>query len=124
MQFTACYKKVKNGHIGKLLEWPGVVTQGDNLEDCRESLIDTATEMAFAYDDDGLEIPHPELIIEMLSIPFDDESFLESHEGYHDVFTKNGRYLTIKQDEEFDIEAVNEICREAGIPPISEEDNT
>ncbi len=28
MQFTACYRKTENGYVGKLLEWPGVITQG------------------------------------------------------------------------------------------------
>ncbi len=28
MQFTACYRKNENGYVGKLLEWPGVITQG------------------------------------------------------------------------------------------------
>ena len=76
--------------------------------------------MALAYDEDGLEIPQTELIIEPLSIPLDDEKFWANHKGNHDILTKGkGRYITVKQAEEFDIDTVNEMCREAGIPYMS-----
>ena len=106
--------------MGKLLEWPGVITEGDSLDDCRECLIDAAKEMALAYYDDGREIPHAQTATETLSIPLEDESCFENHSGHHDVYSDgNGGYVTLKQAEEFDDYTVSELCREAGIPDMS-----
>ena len=69
MQFTACYKKIESGYMGQLLEWPQVITEGKNLNECRELLIDAACEMAFVYKEDGLKIPQVSIMIEPLSIP-------------------------------------------------------
>ncbi len=54
--------------MGSLLEWPGVITEGDNLEDCRELLMEAANEMAEMFKDDGMKIPYTSLILEPLSI--------------------------------------------------------
>ncbi len=70
MDFTACYTKTDSGYMGQLLEWSGVITEGETLDECREMLIDAAEEMAIVYKEDGLEIPHPTLIVEAISIPF------------------------------------------------------
>lgn len=119
MKFTACYRKLEHGYMGKLLEWPGVITEGDNIDDCRECLIDAAAGMALAYRDSGYEIPHTVMTVEPLSIPLEDESFLASHGEYHDVIAnEEGRFITLKQAEEFDDYTVKEICKEAGIPDI------
>lgn len=124
MQFTACYTKLEHGYMGKLLEWPGVITEGEELDDCRECLIDAAAGMALAYRDDGREIPQTKLTVESLSIPLEDESFLARHGEYHDIMTNNeGRYITLKQAEEFDDYTVKELCREAGIPDIFQTQN-
>ena len=37
MQFTAVYLEVPEGYIGFVKELPGVNTQGDTLEEARES---------------------------------------------------------------------------------------
>ncbi|MBQ7558897.1 MAG: type II toxin-antitoxin system HicB family antitoxin [Synergistaceae bacterium] len=66
--FTACYRKLEHGYMGKILEWPGVITEGDDLEDCRELLKEAATEMAEIYKDDGREIPYAPLILEPISV--------------------------------------------------------
>ena len=76
MKFTACYRKLEDGYMGKLLEWPGVITEGEDLEDCREMLIDAAREMALAYYEDGQEIPQFPLIVEPISIPLEREALL------------------------------------------------
>ena len=54
--------------MGKLLEWPGVITEGDSLDDCRELLLEAANEMADMYKDDGMTIPYTHLILEPVSI--------------------------------------------------------
>lgn len=74
MKFTASYRKLEHGYMGKLLEWPGVITEGDDLEDCREMLIDAAREMALAYYEDGREIPQFPLTVETLNIPLEKEA--------------------------------------------------
>lgn len=38
--YTARYTKIAAGYMGQLLEWPEVVTEGRDLEDCREMLRD------------------------------------------------------------------------------------
>ena len=71
MQYTACYTKLEEGYgyMGQLLEWPNVITDGETIEDCRDSLIEVATEMADIYEEDGLEIPDLSLTIESLDVP-------------------------------------------------------
>ena len=71
MRFTACYTKLEEGYgyMGQLLEWPNVITDGESLEDCRDSLIEVAAEMADIYEEDGLEIPDVSLTVETIDIP-------------------------------------------------------
>ena len=71
MQFTACYTKLEDGYgyMGQLLEWPNVITDGEDIEECRDSLIEVAAEMADIYEEDGLEIPNVSLIVESIDIP-------------------------------------------------------
>ncbi len=78
MKFTACYTKLEDGfgYMGQLLEWPNVITDGENLEDCRDSLMEVASEMADIYKEDGLKIPNRTLIVESIDISVD-ESLLE-----------------------------------------------
>lgn len=71
VQFTACYTKLEEGYgyMGQLLEWPNVITDGKDLEECRDSLIEVAVEMAEIYEEDGLEIPDVSLMVEPLDVP-------------------------------------------------------
>ncbi|MBQ9419239.1 MAG: type II toxin-antitoxin system HicB family antitoxin [Synergistaceae bacterium] len=73
MKFTACYTKLEHGYMGQLLEWTNVITEGNDLEDCEEMLKDAAHEMMLAYQDEGLKIPHPSLIVKPISILIDEE---------------------------------------------------
>ncbi|MBR4195629.1 MAG: type II toxin-antitoxin system HicB family antitoxin [Synergistaceae bacterium] len=68
MQFTACYRKLEHGYLGRLLEWPGVITEGEDLDDCRELLQEAAGEMAELYEEDGRKIPYIPLIFEPMSV--------------------------------------------------------
>lgn len=72
MKFTACYRKLEHGYMGKLLEWPGVITEGDDLDDCRDCLIEAAKEMALVYYEDGREIPHQSIIVKPIDITVDE----------------------------------------------------
>jgi predicted RNase H-like HicB family nuclease len=45
--------------MGQLIEWPEVVTEGTDLEECRELLRDALNEMVLAYHKINKEIPYP-----------------------------------------------------------------
>ena len=48
INYTAKYTKIDSGYMGQLVEWPEVVTEGKNLEDCRAMLRDALNEMVLA----------------------------------------------------------------------------
>ena len=68
MKFTACYTPIEAGYMGRILEWPEVITEGATLEECRGMLADAAQEMAAVYQEDGQMIPRVSLVIEPLSV--------------------------------------------------------
>jgi len=47
--YTAKYIKIKSGYMGQLVEWPEIVTEGKNPEECRAMLQDALREMILAY---------------------------------------------------------------------------
>ncbi|MFQ5901815.1 MAG: type II toxin-antitoxin system HicB family antitoxin [Thermodesulfobacteriota bacterium] len=47
--YTAKYTKIASGYMGQLIEWPEVVTEGKDIEICREMLRDALNEMILAY---------------------------------------------------------------------------
>jgi len=53
--YTAKYLKISSGYMCQLVEWPEVITEGKDLEDCRNMLRDALQEMIFAYKDLGHE---------------------------------------------------------------------
>jgi predicted RNase H-like HicB family nuclease len=61
MAYTAMYRKIPSGYLGQLVEWPAVVTEGKDLDECRRMLKDALREMSAAHRDEGLEIPGPVL---------------------------------------------------------------
>ena len=68
MAFTAVYRKIPSGYMGQIVEWPQVITEGKNLEDCQAMLKDALAEMAAAYKQDGQEMPEGALF-ETLEVP-------------------------------------------------------
>ena len=48
INYTAKYTKIESGYMGQLVEWPEVVTEGEDLEECREMLRDALNEMILA----------------------------------------------------------------------------
>jgi len=48
INYTAKYTKITSGYMGQLVEWPEVVTEGKNLEECRGMLRDALNEMVLA----------------------------------------------------------------------------
>ncbi len=65
---TAKYTKIAFGYMGQLVEWPEIVTEGKDLEDCRSMLRDALNEMILAYTDLGKEIPLGNALIEQLPV--------------------------------------------------------
>ena len=57
INFTAKYTKIPSGYLGQLIEWPEVVTEGKDLEDCRAMLRDALNQMILAYRQQAKEIP-------------------------------------------------------------------
>ncbi len=61
--YTARYTKIDSGYMGQLIEFPEVITEGKNLEDCRTSLQDALEQMLLAYQQQSKEIPLGNIII-------------------------------------------------------------
>jgi len=68
VNYTAKYTKIDSGYMGQLVEWPEVITEGKDLEECRAMLKDTLHEMLLAYKDIGKEIPLGNALIEQLPV--------------------------------------------------------
>ena len=56
ISYTAKYTKIDSGYLGQLVEWPEVVTEGKDLEDCQAILRDALREMVLAYTQLGKKI--------------------------------------------------------------------
>ena len=68
VNYTAKYTKIDSGYMGQLVEWPEVVTEGKDLEECRVMLRDALNEMVIAYHQTGKEIMTGNALIEQLPI--------------------------------------------------------
>lgn len=68
VNFTAKYTRISSGYMGQLVEWPEVITEGRDLEECRFMLRDALNEMVLAYQQLGKEIPTGNALIEQLPI--------------------------------------------------------
>jgi len=70
--YTAKYSKIASGYMGQLIEWPEVVTEGGDIEECRMMLRDALNEMLLAYKEQGKEIPMGGALIEQVPIEVQD----------------------------------------------------
>ena len=66
--FVATYQKVSRGYMGRVIGFPGVITEGKTLEECRASLSDALREMILACRQDGQPIPTGHPIFEPLLV--------------------------------------------------------
>ncbi len=66
--YTAKYTKIDSGYMGQLVEWPEVITEGKDLEECRAMLKDALQEMVLAYQEQGQVIPPGNCLIEQLPV--------------------------------------------------------
>ncbi len=68
INYTAKYTKIEAGYMGQLVEWPEVVTEGSDLEECRAMLRNALNEMILTYKQLNKEIPVGNALIEQLSV--------------------------------------------------------
>ena len=54
--------------MGQLIEWPEVLTEGRDIEECRTMLRDALKEMIAAYEELGKEIPPGNALIEQIPV--------------------------------------------------------
>jgi predicted RNase H-like HicB family nuclease len=66
--YTAKYTKIRSGYMGQLVEWPEVITEGKNLDECRRMLQDALREMIAAYRQQRKEIPLGGGLIEQIPV--------------------------------------------------------
>jgi predicted RNase H-like HicB family nuclease len=66
--YTAKYTRIPSGYMGQLIEWPEVITEGKDLDDCRELLQDALREMMAAYRQQKKEIPEGGGLIEQIPV--------------------------------------------------------
>jgi predicted RNase H-like HicB family nuclease len=66
--FTAKYTLIPSGYMGQIIEWPEVVTEGKDIEDCRAQLADALHEMVAAYRETGQELPQAKALFEQLPV--------------------------------------------------------
>jgi len=66
--YTAKYIKISSGYMGQLIEWPEVVTEGKDIEECRVLLRDALNEMVLAYQQQSREIPLGDGLIEQVPV--------------------------------------------------------
>ena len=72
LNYTAKYSKIASGYMGQLVEWPEVVTEGKDIEECRMMLRDALNEMLLAYKQQRKEIPIGRALIEQVPIEVQD----------------------------------------------------
>jgi len=69
--YTAKYTKIQSGYMGQIIEWPEVISEGKNIEDCRLMLRDALEEMITAYHQFGRETPLGNALIEQIPVEVD-----------------------------------------------------
>lgn len=68
LSYTAKYTKIDSGYMGQIIEWPEVITEGKNIEECRAMLRDALNEMILAYNEQNKEIPLGNSLIEQVPV--------------------------------------------------------
>jgi len=68
VSYTAKYTKTDSGYMGQLIEWTEVVTEGKDIEECRDMLKDALNEMILACQQGGQEIPVSGSLFEQIPI--------------------------------------------------------
>jgi predicted RNase H-like HicB family nuclease len=64
--FTVTYTKM--GYMGQLTEWPEVISEGETIESCHQSVQDALQEMIAAYRQQNQAIPLGKSSIEQILV--------------------------------------------------------
>ena len=129
--FVATYQKIPRGYMGQIVGFPGVISEGKNIEACRESLSDAFREMILAYQQEvsrfqrGSQFSSPYWSRPSLSVKRRDlVKYLDEHGFYllregarHSIYSNGERKVAVKRHREFDRITANEICKDAGLRP-------
>mgnify|MGYP005861472253 CR=1 FL=1 len=123
--YTAKYTRISSGYMGQLVEWPEVITEGKNIEECRELLRDAVHEMILAYKQQGREIPPGGDLLEQVPIERRDlfnylvqNGFTLLREGKkHSIYTNGMKMIPVKRHRVFDRITANELCKQSGLTP-------
>jgi predicted RNase H-like HicB family nuclease len=70
--YTAKYTEITSGYRGQLIEWPEVVTEGKDVEECRAMVRDALNEMLLAYTQQKKNIPRGGALIEQVPVEIQD----------------------------------------------------
>ena len=66
--YTAKYTKIDSGYMGQIVEWPEIISEGKDIEECRLLLKDALQEMILAYRQQNKEVPAAGGFIEQLPV--------------------------------------------------------
>ena len=66
--YTARYTRIDAGYMGQIVEWPEVITEGKDIDECRELLRDALLEMIEAYKQQGKELPRGGDLLEQVAV--------------------------------------------------------
>ena len=66
--FTVTYTKIGSGYMGQLTEWPEVISEGETIESCHQSVQDALQEMIAAYRQQNQAIPLVKSSIEQILV--------------------------------------------------------
>ena len=69
--YMAKYTKIDSGYMGQMVEWPEVITEGKDIEECRHMLRDALNEMILAYRQQDKKIPPGNSLIEQVAVEVD-----------------------------------------------------
>ena len=70
--YTAKYIKIDHGYMGQIVEWPEVVTEGKDIEECRAMLKDALHQMILGYAGLQKPIPQGSVLYEQLAVDPED----------------------------------------------------
>ena len=68
LNYTAKYTKIDSGYMGQIIEWPEVISEGEDIEVCRVMLKDALQEMILAYRQQDKTLPSAGGLLEQMPI--------------------------------------------------------
>jgi predicted RNase H-like HicB family nuclease len=60
--YTVKYIKIDSGYMGQVIEWPEIISEGKDIEECHYMIIDAIRETTAAYKQLGKEIKSNQML--------------------------------------------------------------